>query len=449
MLTRAMPCPDCLCANCTLFTDDFTVDDLIEAYHVVTGVWTISDGELHPPVTALALITLQTEDDPTDGVGVRFAVHANFHDYPSTFDVLVDFVDANNYHFARLHATGETTAHLILFKREAGVATQLATADLEDFDLSAEFLLEVCWSYTDIRAAFDGHLIVFSDTVGLGGAKVGLLAVSPLTVNDLTLTRLKEGCPECGGSPRAPCTGLCINDDAPRYMLVTMPDGVLQSADGHNVGFTCVSCEDATSGHSRLVEFNPELSAGACCVWVPEFAPTSEGENLDGTFRTEPAPWEMVLCHEYGTGIDSEQYSRNIMFISAVTIAGGDAARKVYVTVCYGFVAWAVVGGVITNNHPFHNGYNPHDVYIFEVDFTEGAEQSDCLNIDVSTVGTRYLSVNIYDDHLLPDSGLTGSFTLPFCGVGGHARTLWGPRDPTLFNTFCDFTGIGPRVKAL
>jgi hypothetical protein len=119
--------------------------------------------------------------------------------------VIVDLLDASNYHFAEIQA-GASNGTLKLFKREGGANTQLgSTVTLTGFNAGESATLTVCWSwaggYLQANVSIAGGTFTAGElTAGHGGQYSGLGisgASGTATFDNFELRNLTELCGEC------------------------------------------------------------------------------------------------------------------------------------------------------------------------------------------------------------------------------------------------------------
>jgi hypothetical protein len=196
------------CQNCTLFADNFDRANTttLSDYTEVSGDWAVASNRLDPPGSGLLKVTLSTPVSPD---GVKISATCNFGGGVGEVRLLVDYVDALNYHYAAVTSSGSTTATIRIWKVTGGSPTALTSADTigatSSFSWSADFTLEVCWEDDRIGASYErsGFVTVSQGaiTTAHGGNFTGLETVSVginARFDDLLVATLADGCERCG-----------------------------------------------------------------------------------------------------------------------------------------------------------------------------------------------------------------------------------------------------------
>jgi hypothetical protein len=196
------PCCDTL--DCSLFSDDFNranTSSLGADYSEASGDWEITSNKLNPPADGVLKVTLSTPASP-NGVKIKATMNSVG---TGEMSLIVDYVDASNYHYVSVVATGATAGTMQIWKMEAGSPTALTTADaIPSFSWNTDYTLEVCWEEDRIGAAFTQGVNTLEQgavTTGHGGNFTGLRTASANTsarFDDLFVTSLEEGCERCG-----------------------------------------------------------------------------------------------------------------------------------------------------------------------------------------------------------------------------------------------------------
>jgi hypothetical protein len=141
MTLPAPPCPNCGCESCDIYSDTFGTDTIAN-YTQVSGSWAVSSGQLDPPATGLLKVN---DADPGTGDGVNFSTTFTAGSSTGTFYWIIDYVDADNYHYAAINVTGSTTATIRIGKRTSGADTDLVTAkSVTSFSWSSTYPVFIC-----------------------------------------------------------------------------------------------------------------------------------------------------------------------------------------------------------------------------------------------------------------------------------------------------------------
>jgi hypothetical protein len=192
------------CESCTLFADSFDRANTttLSDYTETVGDWQVTSNRLDPPANGLLKVNLSTPVSPD---GVRVSVVFNFGGATGEMSVMVDYVDASNYHYAEVICTGSTSATLQIVQVTGGVPTDLTTAtSIPSFSWSADRTLTVCWDGEYIAATIGTiaapTLTDAATTTGNGGNFTGLRCLSVGTsarFDDLNVSSMAEGCQQC------------------------------------------------------------------------------------------------------------------------------------------------------------------------------------------------------------------------------------------------------------
>ncbi len=205
--------PECPCEGdaCTIFTDDFTTDQLATAYDTRSGSFSVSGGELSTSTATGALLVANTAG--TSGVG-RVTVNVKTTSLSNVVRLIGAYVDDSNYLFAEL-TYGGFFSTLKLYKRVAGVNTQLGYDCPVSAATNTYLTMSLCWTglTATARAGSGG---TSNNTYGLysgTGNKVGVgadVASGSVTFDELAFTNDFENDNTCEGCVNT--CGSCNND---------------------------------------------------------------------------------------------------------------------------------------------------------------------------------------------------------------------------------------------
>lgn len=175
-------CDECYSGTCTIFTDAFSNSDIDCVWSQESGTWSEGAAFITTTDTDAFLLCLaghpgRTIDgdrvDLTQGVAADFKCSA----YSDQFRVIVDYVDADNYHFAEVTmptgAGAPDSATLKTFKRSGGTNTQLDSTTISGLLLDTVYSLRVCYDQVKIQAGC-GSAAVEQDSVGHGGKRAAI-----------------------------------------------------------------------------------------------------------------------------------------------------------------------------------------------------------------------------------------------------------------------------------
>ena len=133
----------CCCASCTLFSDDFSTDQLATEYNQVSGSWSVGSGVL---TTTSAGAILRCETASATGHG-RALVTAKATTSGATFRLIGSYVDTNNYLFCEVTLSGGSSTFK-LWKRVAGLNTQISSTVTLSLTTNQFYDMALCWSGT-------------------------------------------------------------------------------------------------------------------------------------------------------------------------------------------------------------------------------------------------------------------------------------------------------------
>ncbi len=218
------------CGTCEICRDSFTrADDTDISANIVTpdtasgwtessGTWDITSNQLVSTAPGIVIC-----DDPHPDGDITMSVEVDFkHDTSGrTCDVLVGYVDANNYFYARYLVAG-ASGSVALRTVVAGVDSQVAISATVTININTTYAARVC--VTDggtISASLAGTQRVFSAPQSMTGVSCGLGAsgAGTATFDNFVFTKgykatTAEACPRCINCQA--CTGVA----AEQYQIV-------------------------------------------------------------------------------------------------------------------------------------------------------------------------------------------------------------------------------------
>jgi hypothetical protein len=242
----------CCCSSdtCTIFTDDFSTDQLATEYTTSAGTWAVSGGKV-TCTTASALITCDTTV-----TGGLTAVFASVTFTPATTSdigrLVIGYSDGNNYWFAEVQA-GAFHGTLKFFQRSAGTDTQKgATQTITGFQATETATIQMCYStgnvFAYVQAGASAAGVQAGGTITIAGTKCGLgtgSGSSSCAFDDFSFSKHYTDDPTCNF-----CNLLCnpCPDKLPDTIEVTLPSTVYngaQDAGGTGVNDTCCNAQNS------------------------------------------------------------------------------------------------------------------------------------------------------------------------------------------------------------
>lgn len=186
--------------TCLIFTDDFSTDRTGTDYTIVSGTPTVSGGVL---TTTSAGFLIVEDAAGSTGHG-RAEVYGKVDTYGGSFEVLGSYVDSSNFLFVRVTInSGANASVLQLFKKVAGVDTQLGIDDNFSAFTNTDYLTVICWdgSYAHCQAIPGAALGPFASGVFTGSGNQAGLGANPnggtVTFEDFTFTHHQDDNPAC------------------------------------------------------------------------------------------------------------------------------------------------------------------------------------------------------------------------------------------------------------
>lgn len=233
---RFLPCETC-CEGCVYFTDSFNRangSDLGADWTEVGGDWSIAGNKLAITADNAAAVCGQLGDDEE----VTVLVNLTFGAKGDQLQVLVDYVDPNNYWFAQYEAGDPALNNAIvqIYQRVGGMNNLKATYSAAQIAPTATITAVVCFGATMLNANYSLD----------GGATISPLVSYPATAST---SKCGLGTGICGGT-------------------VTFDDFQLSAHYDNNDACTrcrqkCDACEDDKNAE-RFLLVVAGLPAGAC-----------------------------------------------------------------------------------------------------------------------------------------------------------------------------------------
>lgn len=149
------------CTECTIASDNFNRADssTVDGWTEIAGDWSIADNGLKPPTSGLDdIIRFDTPDpeDPADD-GIRWTISFDMGSSLSgEVRAIVDYVDANNFHFAEVVPGAANQLILRLYKRESGTNSELAEVVIDGVTQLGPHTLSVCWGFQSVIPTCSG-----------------------------------------------------------------------------------------------------------------------------------------------------------------------------------------------------------------------------------------------------------------------------------------------------
>lgn len=212
--------PGCLCCGCKSASDDFNranSTDLGGSWTEAAGNWDIN-GNLLRITTASAIVLSTTVI--TVSKRVKISVLAKSSASGDLVRLILDYQDSSNYHFAEARISG-ATGYLRIYRRLAGVETQLATTTFT-YNINTPLILNACISGSTMQAivltnpttaasrAISANITPFdSGTFGLG---TGGTVTGTVNFDDFTAEEVSEECADCCYGCLSTLPACCVND---------------------------------------------------------------------------------------------------------------------------------------------------------------------------------------------------------------------------------------------
>lgn len=271
------------CCGCSICSDNFGRSDGTDittgsacGWTEVSGSWSIASGELtnsdvglvicntnHPDSNITAIVEVDFKNDTAGG---------------KTVDVVVGYVDANNYYMARYTINGASSKVEIIKRTGGADGAAIATSSAFTMNANTWYTAKVCvTSDGQIAARVDNITRVATITAQtITGTQVGMnikFGSSVTTFDNFVFSKSynTDGATTCDG-----CEPLCA-----RCTAGTVPLLVQLDLAGVAAGTSCTlaQCDAVATGTFILAYGNPPVSdaAAAACSWWYDIDPNSCG----------------------------------------------------------------------------------------------------------------------------------------------------------------------------
>lgn len=217
--------PNCCCVQCTILNDEFTRADsanLGSNWEELSGTWDIDTNALAASSTSSAVLAVPPHPDGSYSGVVEVQIKAGTN--ANRARVILDAVDANNYHFAEIIVNG-ASSRVDLYKRSGGVNTLLRQGDNFTLSASVYVSVKVCLNDTLIIAYVDAsHRNYYPYVVPHGGDRVGLGTGATVSGDILfdSFTYSKHESTELLTCPSCTICTSCGGDRVPTQMMATI-----------------------------------------------------------------------------------------------------------------------------------------------------------------------------------------------------------------------------------
>jgi|GEM_PF-4318035 len=163
----------CCTNNCEIASDNFDRADstTVDGWTEVTSGWEIAGNALKPPFGGLNDVIRFDTPDPGTADGIRWSTAFNSDStefIPGEMKWIVDYVDANNFHYGEVVSSGANQVTLRLYRRESGTNTELAELVVNGFDWGIAHTVAVCWGFQYTIPICGGGTIVWLWTLNYG-----------------------------------------------------------------------------------------------------------------------------------------------------------------------------------------------------------------------------------------------------------------------------------------
>lgn len=207
------------CRQCEYFSDDFgrsNNDNLGDDWSEVAGAWSILSNQLVTSSSNALCVCQQPEPDGDVALVVEVSVTLKTNNDQTR--VIVGYQDTTNYYYVQLQSG--VTNGVKIFRRVAGIDTQISTNRIRGINNNTPYLVRVCATTSAVAAYVDSYPYAgYSESVpvGLAGIGTGSIGAPGVVFDDFTLSRhrsIMDGCPWC------PSTCVFCSDDVPGSLLV-------------------------------------------------------------------------------------------------------------------------------------------------------------------------------------------------------------------------------------
>jgi hypothetical protein len=211
-MSRRKCCCD-VSESCTIFSDEFTTDDLAENWTEISGEWSIGSGVLSTSDSD-AILTCNTTLTPFENHAVVAKINLGTYNSGKKVRILFNYIDTDNYNYAEFwyNSTYQYQVSVKVVSRVGGVDTTASTVNglLDSYPTGSYLLtyIKICITATSVAVAVamaneswvsaGGQWIAIDSTVVSCG--VGNAGTVGVTFDYVTLYRLEtdtEHCIDC------------------------------------------------------------------------------------------------------------------------------------------------------------------------------------------------------------------------------------------------------------
>ena len=275
--------PSCTCCGtCDICSDAFTRGDGTDistgsdcGWTEVSGAWDITSNQLRCTTAGVASCnTVHPDADSTMVVEVDF----KHNTLGSACDVIVGYVDANNYFYAR-YLINDASSTIAIRKAVAGVHSQIAVATTSvsgvTMGVDTFYTAKVCVNESlGITASLAGNAKISCGPQSITGDQCGLGCNGSGTATfdnfsfSYAYSATQTDCEQC----TAACPA-CDDNQAPTQVQVVL-SGMVSLID-------CANCEDYDGTY--ILDYHGRVTTDPCsgasisssCVWCYSFPDTS------------------------------------------------------------------------------------------------------------------------------------------------------------------------------
>ena len=244
--------------SCSLFLDEFTVDNLATDY-AVTGSPTVSGGTLNFGGANELVICNTTVTETAVVVRAEFDAVSN-----DVLVLVISYVDASNYWYAQL-SLGSAGPRLRIYEKVAGVDTQRASVTNASFSSGSSGTLKFCYANGNVSASvlagggsvldatsYAGTITTNGRKAGVGTGSSGSIAVTRFSIGKHSYT--ETGCDSCG------FCAACTDGSVPFQVQVDIE------------GLTANGCANCPTLNATYIT---QRSVPSPCCWYLDFSPVA------------------------------------------------------------------------------------------------------------------------------------------------------------------------------
>jgi hypothetical protein len=258
---RSMSRRRCCCPSCTIFSDDFTADDLATNWTQQAGSWSIGSGVLSTS-SSDAILTCNTSY-PGGGFHnhvIQVSLKASTGDRSR---IIFSYVDSSNYNFVEVY-WNTTSSYVYIKQKVAGTISTVATSAVQSFTNGSWYDFKVCTLTNGAVVNFGTGtptvlLGVVPTTTDVDGVGTGTITSGGDFDNFLIsyVATGGNGCPQCVYD----CT-ICTSQPPPENFLVKTS------------GISNAACSDCAGLNGDFVLQRSAPLGGDTCHWQYIFPST-------------------------------------------------------------------------------------------------------------------------------------------------------------------------------